>query len=228
MAHRRVSARRARIRRERLLVALPFGAAVLSLFLAPLAALARQTANAVIDQPLWAVLAGVALILVVAGAVLFKAPRRSAWPFRGAQTLGALRALTPTRFELAVGDLLAARGYRDVRHTGGAGDLAADLTCHDARGARVVVQCKRYRAGCPVTSPEMQQFIGMIYTHHHADYGIYVTTSTFTRPASALAQQHGIRLVDGDALAVWLRAQRHAHAAPALPSANFQRILSAE
>lgn len=133
-------------------------------------------------------------------------PRRPAWRLTRPDTLDALRALTPTQFELAIGDLLRRSGFRSVRHSGGAGDLAADLICHDGRGARVVVQCKRYAAGSAVTSPEMQQFIGMIYAHHHADYGIFVTTSTFTRPAVALASQHSIRLLDGVALAEQWRA----------------------
>lgn len=189
-------------------MALLVGAAALSLLLAPLEALGRQVACAMVGHPLWASLVGLCAVGVVASALTLRAHRGSVRLFGSAQALDALRRLTPTRFELAVGDLLRARGYRDVRHTGGAGDLAADLTCRDTRGARVVVQCKRYRAGCAVTSLEMQQFIGMIYTHHHADYGIYVTTSTFTCPAAALAQQHGIRLLDGAALAARLRPQR--------------------
>lgn len=200
---RRMSARSPRARR-RLLAALAFGAAALSLMLPSLEALARSGARMLAGQPLLAALAALVGLCVVGAAACALdvwARRRGVWSFRRAPTLDALRRLTPTNFELAVGDLLRTRGYHDVRHTGGAGDLAADLTCRDARGALVVVQCKRYRAGCAVTSPQMQQFIGMIYAHHHASYGIYVTTSTFTRPAAALAQQHGIRLLDGAALA---------------------------
>lgn len=204
MARRRTSARRARLRRRRMLVALLVGAAALSLLLAPLAALGRQAVGALAGQPTLPALAGLCVLGALVGAPILHAWPRIGRFFSAAPTLDVLRALTPTRFELAVGDWLRTCGYRDVRHTGGAGDLAADLTCRDARGARVVVQCKRYRAGCAVTSPEMQQFIGMIYAHHHADYGIYVTTSTFTRPASVLAQQHGIRLLDGAALAARL------------------------
>lgn len=227
MARRRKTARRAHRRRERLFVALLLAAATLSLILAPLEALGRQMVDALARQPLFAALVGLFVIGAMGSALAIWGPRRSGRSFRSAPTLDALRALTPTRFELAVGDLLRARGYQDVRHTGGAGDLAADLTCRDRRGARVVVQCKRYRAGCAVTSSEMQQFIGMIYAHHHADYGLYVTTSTFTRPASALAQQHGIRLLDGAALAARLPSQRHARRTLTLPSADFQRNLSA-
>lgn len=228
MARRRKTAHRARLRRERQLVALLLVAAALSLILAPLEALVRQMARALAGQPLLAALVGLCVLGAMGSALTLWAPRRSVWWFGSVYAVETLRGLTPARFELAVADLLRARGYQDVRHTGGARDLAADLTCRDRCGARVVVQCKRYRAGCAVTSPEMQQFIGMIYAHHHADYGIYVTTSTFTRPASALAHQHGIRLLDGDALAAQLPAQRRTHTASMPHPADFQRNLSAE
>lgn len=228
MARRGKTARHARLRRERQLVALLLVAAALSLMLAPLEALGRQLARALVGQPLLAALVGLGVLGALGSALTLWTPRRSVWSFSSAHTLETLRELSPARFELAVADLLRARGYQDVRHTGGASDLAADLTCRDRRGARVVVQCKRYRAGCAVTSPEMQQFIGMIYAHHHADYGIYVTTATFTRPATALAHQHGIRLLDGDALAAQLPSQRHTHTASTPHSADFQRNLSAE
>lgn len=121
----------------------------------------------------------------------------------------ALCALSPAQFEALVADLLRHQGYRDVHVTGGAGDLAADIVCRDADGARVVVQCKRYRANA-VTSPEMQTFIGMIYVHHHADYGLYVTTSTFTRAARTLAEQTGVSLITGVDLAASIHSWRQA------------------
>ncbi len=115
-------------------------------------------------------------------------------------TLQGLLSLTPTQFELAMCDLLKAQGYADVKHTGGSGDLAADIVCHDRAGNKIVVQCKRYAIGHLVSSPDMQAFIGMIYTHHRAQQGIYVTTSGYTEPARALARQHSIRAIDGDEL----------------------------
>jgi HJR/Mrr/RecB family endonuclease len=135
--------------------------------------------------------------IVVAVAIRrYRARRRR---FR-ARTLAQLYALTPTQFEQMVADLLHDIGYRDPRRVGGAGDLAADILCRDADGRAVVVQCKRYAASHPVNSELMQQFIGMIYVHHKADYGIYVTTSHFTEPAAALAREHRILLMDGAAL----------------------------
>ncbi len=222
MAQRRVARRHPGLGAPKLLLALIFGGLALSLALGAAPSLAHTAVMAdVISRPTLALLIFVALTGVgvvasqsrrgrVAGRRRTKPQtksqaKRPVWRFapRLARptTLDALRALTPTQFELAIGDLLRRSGFRSVQHTGGSGDLAADLICRDGQGARAIVQCKRYAASCAVTSPEMQQFIGMIYAHHHADYGIFVTTSTFTRPASALALQHNIRLLDGAALA---------------------------
>jgi hypothetical protein len=44
-------------------------------------------------------------------------------------------------------------------------------------------------------------FIGMIYQHHRAGRGIFVTTSRFSAPAVTLANEHKIILWDGEALA---------------------------
>jgi hypothetical protein len=116
------------------------------------------------------------------------------------QTLSELLALTPSRFEAAMCQLLADLGYKDVRHTGKAGDLAADVVCRNAQGQSVIVQCKRYAREQKVTSPEIQTFIGMAYMHHRAGQAIFITTAGFTEPAINLARQHQIRLIDGDEL----------------------------
>jgi hypothetical protein len=150
----------------------------------------------------------VALVIVVGGAGLWLRSRaRHDW-LRHVATLQDLLALSPTQFELAIGELLTTWGYRDVRHTGGAGDLAADLTCRTADGRSAVVQCKRYAPAHAVGSPEIQQFIGMQVVHHRAEQGIYVTTSSFTQPAQALARQHGLRTIDGAELATHIEQAR--------------------
>src|SRR5215472_3279372 len=76
------------------------------------------------------------------------------------QTLNDLLQLTPTQFELITVELLRTYGFRHVRHTGGGGDLAADITCQTPQGYRAVVQCKRYAPHRPVGSPDIQKFIG--------------------------------------------------------------------
>jgi len=129
-----------------------------------------------------------------------------------ARTLGELRSLTPTQFELFVAQLLQDLGYRQVKHTGGPGDLAADIICRDGNGLLTVVQCKRYAPSHHVGSPEVQQFIGMMTVHHHADRGMYVTTSSFTQPAINLAKQHNVTLIDGVALTAQLSRTYGDHA----------------
>jgi len=117
-----------------------------------------------------------------------------------AKTLTDLLALSPVQFETEVGNLLRELGYRHVKRVGGAGDLAADITCRDQQGRSAIVQCKRYAPDSPIGSPTIQTFIGMISVNHGADRGLFVTTSKFTKPATALGQQHGIELIDGDKL----------------------------
>lgn len=117
-----------------------------------------------------------------------------------AQNIGSLLSLTPREFELTIVSLLQAYGYRQVQHTGSSGDLAADLHAISPQGEYVVVQCKRYAPGQRVGSPDIQKFLGMVTIHHRAQRGIFVTTSSFTAPAQALAQQHHVELIDGQQL----------------------------
>jgi restriction system protein len=125
-------------------------------------------------------------------------------------TLNGLLSLSPSQFELAIRDLLRFWGYPDVQHTGRGGDLAADIVCRDTTGSVTVVQCKRYAPTNLVNSPEIQMFIGMIYAHHHAQQGIFVTTSGFTQPALALAREHNIRTIDGNELVSYIQQWRSA------------------
>jgi HJR/Mrr/RecB family endonuclease len=122
-------------------------------------------------------------------------------------TLEGLMALSPTEFEHAVGEMLTAQRYRKVQVHGGAGDLAADLTCLTPDGRSTVVQCKRYAPDNLVGSPAIQQFIGMVKIHHKADLGIFVTTFGYTLPAMNLAKEHTdyLRLIDGPECAEQMR-----------------------
>jgi hypothetical protein len=119
-----------------------------------------------------------------------------------------LIALGPAGFEEAMVDLFRDLGYRKVTRTGGAGDLAADITCSDSDGRSVVIQCKCYARDNRVGSPVVQAFIGMITVHHKADHGIVVTTSSFTAAAQALAKAHRVTLYDGMGLADLVRRAR--------------------
>lgn len=118
-----------------------------------------------------------------------------------------LHALSPVEFEAYVRDLLSRLGYRDMRLSGGAGDLGVDIWGRTPQGQTAVIQCKRYAPGRNIGSPMIQTFIGMQKIHHGADVGLFVTTGGFTVEAVKLARAHGIELIDGPAL---LRLQRMA------------------
>lgn len=116
--------------------------------------------------------------------------------------------MSPAAFEQHIAGLLARSGAREVRVSGGAGDLGADVVAVDQYGQRVVVQCKRYGPRHKVGSEDMQRFVGTARPHHRADVALFVTTSRFTKPARDFAQQHAIVTVDGTALAKWGRTRR--------------------
>lgn len=112
--------------------------------------------------------------------------------------LGDLLEMSAAEFEQLCVRVLLNLGYTDVRRTGSAGDLGADVVGKDPQGRSIIVQCKRYAPGNAVGSPTLQTFIGMKTVHHKADRGIVMTTAEFSRPAVQLALEHDIVLIDGD------------------------------
>jgi restriction system protein len=126
--------------------------------------------------------------------------RRSSPRVRASAGIDQLHGLSPHEFEAYVRDLLSMLGYRDLRLSGGAGDLGVDIWGRTPEGRTAAIQCKRYAPGKNIGSPMIQTFIGMQKIHHGADVGLFVTTSGFTLDAMKLAQTHGIQLIDGPAL----------------------------
>lgn len=116
----------------------------------------------------------------------------------------ATAGMTGRQFEERIRLLLERDGCEDVRIVGGAGDRGADLTAISPYGDRIVVQCKRYKAGNPVRDPEMQRFLGTARPVHNAAIPLFVTTSRYTLAARRLAREHGIVLVDGIGLESWM------------------------
>jgi len=113
------------------------------------------------------------------------------------KSLGDILVLTPGEFEKLTGKILEANGFHSVQIVGGSGDLGIDIFALDQLGNKHAVQCKRYAPGHTVGSPAIQTFFGMMI-HHQVQKGIFVTTSTFSRPAIDLATQRDIQLIDGD------------------------------
>jgi len=121
-------------------------------------------------------------------------------------TLGGVLTLRSDEFEELIGDLLRESSYTQVIRVGGSGDLAADLTAIDPQGRRVIVQCKRFSPERTVGTPDLQKFIGMLIVEHKADFGIFITTSSFNQKAIEKAKEWKdiLQLVDGDLLVKWL------------------------
>jgi restriction system protein len=147
----------------------------------------------------------VALLVAFAVWRIIRKRRRRRKQLLDSRDIGSLLAITPTEFEHRVALILGANGYRDVKVSGGPGDLAVDITGRDTQGAQVAVQCKQYAHQRKVGTPEVQTFIGMAFAHHGAAKGLYVTTGGYTQGARELAAQHGIQLIDGQELVAMAR-----------------------
>lgn len=140
-----------------------------------------------------------------------------------AELLARIHAEPPAFFERFIRDLLLAMGYGGgLRErgflTGGTGDGGIDGLIHeDALGLDAVyLQAKRYQPGANIPAHELRGFVGSM-TAENASKGVFVTTSGFTRDATAFIDKvtQRIVLIDGDRLAelalrhgVGVRAQR--------------------
>lgn len=101
---------------------------------------------------------------------------------------------TPTEFERTVAMLLDKMGYEEVKHVGGAGDKAIDITCY-RDGLHFAVQCKKWTT--KVDSRTMQHFCVMMKDYHEIERGIFITSSTFTENAKDIATKFNVELIDG-------------------------------
>ena len=122
------------------------------------------------------------------------------------QLLDRLQAGTPRFFEFVVSDLLQKMGYGtardDLRRVVGSGDAGIDgIISLDRLGLeKVYIQAKRWQNN--VGRPEIQGFFGALHGRH-ANKGVFITTSRFTREAHdfATSVSDTIVLVDGQTLA---------------------------
>lgn len=104
----------------------------------------------------------------------------------------------PTQFEYFCAELYSSLGYR-VEITPAVADGGFDLRMFRG-GEKTLVECKCFGPSNPVGRPILQKLYGANAVEG-ASYLILVTTATFTKDAIAYAQQVGIELVDGSALA---------------------------
>ncbi|BBL34532.1 Mrr restriction system protein [Nitrosomonas stercoris] len=120
------------------------------------------------------------------------------------ELLEVLLAVTPSRFEVIVLDVLHGLGYgisrQDLQRVGGSGDAGIDgVISLDKLGLeKVYVQAKRWQG--TVGRPELQAFYGAL-AGQKAKRGVFITTSAFTAQALDFAKSvEGIVLIDGERL----------------------------
>ena len=117
------------------------------------------------------------------------------------EILGVLSNIEPSLFESIIGQLLEKMRYGNPEVIGRSGDGGIDGTCSlDALGlVKLHFQAKRWKK--QVGASEIRDFIGAIQTSR-GEYGIFVTTSEFTRDAIETAKKSGkVKLVDGHEMA---------------------------
>lgn len=121
--------------------------------------------------------------------------------------LDALLSLSPAKFELFCRGLVTKMNV-DIDENIGTkltGDGGLDgygyIRTDDFRTARVAIQAKRWDPSNSVSSPEIDKFRGAM-DKFRAEYGIFITTSTFTRDAikASRAGTRVITLIDGEHL----------------------------
>ena len=126
----------------------------------------------------------------------------------GQALLGRILAQSPEFFEHLIIDVMLAMGYsgrrRDLaRRLGRKGDGGVDgVVEQDELGLDVIyLQAKRYRLNVPVPVREVRDFAGSLDAHH-ADKGVFVATSQFTKAARDFVSKLSRRivLVDGQKL----------------------------
>ncbi len=120
--------------------------------------------------------------------------------------------MTPTQFEWFSAALVIGlgEGHTFLEHCGGRGDGGVDVKLRNKHTYIVAVQSKLYAAGHSVTPREVRDFAGSIPAHN-ANYGYFVTTSTFSKQArQELALRHQlIRSIDGTHIDYYLKTRAH-------------------
>lgn len=118
----------------------------------------------------------------------------------------ALEKMTPQKFEIFSRRLVKSMGVNLDENIGisyvadGGLDGFGYITSDDFRTTRVAIQAKRWKQY--VGSPEIDKFRGAM-DKFNAEFGVFITTSSFSRSAIEAARTgtRVITLIDGDAIA---------------------------
>ena len=121
--------------------------------------------------------------------------------------LDSLKTFSPSKFEQFCRLLVRKMGVTmdekigiQVSNDGGLDGFGYITSQDDFRTNRVAIQAKRWNGN--IQSPEIDKFRGAM-DKHNAEYGIFITTSSFSRGAIQASRQgtRVITLIDGDKIA---------------------------
>jgi len=129
-------------------------------------------------------------------------------------------------FEHFVSDLLKKRGYQ-TRVGEQRGDHGVDVTAKQ-EGYTTVVQCKHYAgSNKAIGEPALRDLYGTM-ADTGADYGMFVTTTHFSKPAKVYAQNKPIELVDKRKLQKWIdeKPKEQSQIASGLSKSDLQNIIA--
>jgi hypothetical protein len=112
-----------------------------------------------------------------------------------------LQNIDAYEFESFVAELWNTRGW-ETEVSQATSDMGVDIIARKSDGLvnqTHVIQAKRYSEGNKVTRPNVQQYYSL-RDQESADGVVVVTTSSFTSQAEEWAEEHNIKLIDGDDL----------------------------
>ena len=124
--------------------------------------------------------------------------------------LSRIQEMPPRHFEDLVAGVLQDSGYTveltPLTRDGGYDIVASRQSSLLGLGPeRILVQCKRWRN--PVGIESVRELV-FLKSHTGVSRVVLVTTSRFTSGAKRVATQHGVDLVDGEALGAWMQSMK--------------------
>jgi HJR/Mrr/RecB family endonuclease len=140
-----------------------------------------------------------ALTSIVILSVLF-APRRKKEPTVDFDEKPRSRQQSASAFEHEVAGLIKQLTGNRTEIIGGSGDGGIDIKVYGDDGRLVgIVQCKKV-AATRLVSPAYIRELNTVRHYHQVNIAYLVTTGRFSQKSEALANELGVRLVDGDAI----------------------------
>lgn len=109
-----------------------------------------------------------------------------------------LNHIEPLKFEEFTLDVFSQFGFTG-KLTPVTGDDGIDIFLYDANNLKGVVQCKRYAENQNISVKEIREFLGSMI-HVHAQFGYFITTTSFSEQAWQFSQGKEIYLIDREML----------------------------